>query len=503
MHDSSAGESAAPPSLLQAVLETTADAVVEQDLEGRVVTWNRAATRILGRSDSDMLGRPFEELLDEGGGDVWAPMLADVQRGERVRVPRAVLRRPDGLAVHGAIAVFPTYDDEGHINGSCLVIQDRGERHIARGTLPDSDQRVRRSEALAGSGSFVIDGAAGPEQWSGGMYALFGRVPGDFDGTREAHLALVDDEHRAVVAAAFETVLTAGASTELDHVTVVDGRPVWVFLALEPARDDGGRVTGVRGVCQDITARKEAEASARAALALEQRANDELRELDALKDEFLATVSHELRTPLTSIIGFAGVLRKTAPELSAYVEPIARNGTDMARMIEKLLDYSRLQAGHVPLAPETVDLSTEVEALIAPHADAVGGQRFVNDVPTDLRIVTDRDALERVLGNLIGNASRYSGAGSIIRVRAEPDGDGGTLITVSDNGPGIPVEHQQRLFDRFYQVPGAGSRRGTGVGLAIVREYVRQQGGSVWCESSEGAGAAFRVRLPKPREELR
>jgi signal transduction histidine kinase len=120
----------------------------------------------------------------------------------------------------------------------------------------------------------------------------------------------------------------------------------------------------------------------------------------------------------------------------------------------------------------------------------------VNDVPSDLRLRTDPEALDRIIGNLVGNARRYAGERCTIRIAAAVGTDGTTLITVADDGPGIPAEHLDRLFERFYQVPGAGSRRGTGLGLAIVREYVTRQGGTVWCESGTGTGTAFHIRLP-------
>jgi signal transduction histidine kinase len=382
------------------------------------------------------------------------------------------------------------------VTSICLIVQDLTERVLAQETLAASEHGVRRSEALAGSGSFVVatDGSA---QWSAGMYRLLDASPTDAEPSWDHYLSLVADDDRPDVESLVSGALREGLSGEVDHRAGLDGRDVWLFLSVEPLRDDAGALIGARGICLDITARKQAEDAMRVALEREQRANDELRALDSLKDDFLATVSHELRTPLTAIIGFSVLLMKKAPELAAIVEPINRTGHDMARMVETLLDYSRLQAGVIPLCPELVNLAAHVGSCFGQLPDA--DNTLLNDIDEDFTVVADPDALDRILGNLVGNAVRYSGSGSTVRVSAQHEDDN-TVISVTDNGPGIPAEFQEHLFDRFYRVPGQNRSRGTGIGLAIVREYVTRQHGRVWCESREGGGTTFTVSLPQQRK---
>jgi PAS domain S-box-containing protein len=496
MPSSAAEQHGSAAARLDAVVRQVADAVVQLDAAGCVTAWNPAASRMLGLAESEVVGRSFAGFLDDDHAAQWQRLVADAARGASTTLPAVVLHRPDGLPVHASLSATPICGEPGQTTGCCLVVQDHTERQLAQAALADAQERVRRSEALAVVGSFVLDAADGTVQWSEGMHRIFGLPPGAFDGTREAYLDSVHPDDRVAVAAAVDRALCEGRSSELDHRATVDGRTIWVFLATEPVRDGSGRITGARGVCQDITSRKEAEESVRGALSLAERANEELRAIDRLKDEFLATVSHELRTPLTAIMGFASVLMRTAPHLGDYVQPIARGGADMAHMVEKLLDYSRLQSGQIKLNAEVVALATEVDRLLDVHRGPDGTQRLVNEVPRDLRLRTDVEALDRIIGNLVGNARRYAGEGSTVRVTADVEPDGATLITVADNGPGIPAEHLGRLFERFYQVPGTGSRRGTGLGLAIVREYVTRQGGTVWCESEPGQGTAFHIRLP-------
>lgn len=483
------GEIAA--ALLEAVLGAVDDAVIQHSREGTIVTWNRAAERLFGASADEAVGTSFIRFLATDDQHTWQGCVDRALCGERLTTNLRV-RGAGGLGLHAMAELVPVHSGTGSIDCLYLVLRDLTDRKLAQETLTATEYRVGRSEALAGSGSFVVanDGSV---QWSAGIYRLLGLSLVDAPPSRDAYLRLVEASDRPAVEALVDAALHDGTPGEIDHRVVVDGRARWIFLTVEPRRDDTGALVGARGTCFDITARKEAEDVVRAALEREQRANDELRELDALKDEFLATVSHELRTPLTAIVGFSALLGKKAPEFSELVDPIYRTGCEMARMVETLLDYSRLHAGAISLQLAPIELVKKVsscfERLEGPE------HTLVNDVPDDLQVVADPDAMDRILGNLVGNAVRYSGIGSTVRVSAMQDDDS-VLISVSDNGPGIPAQHQERLFERFYRAPGQTKQRGTGIGLAIVQEYVARQRGIVWCESELGKGTTFFVRLP-------
>jgi signal transduction histidine kinase len=295
----------------------------------------------------------------------------------------------------------------------------------------------------------------------------------------------------------FQAALTGDVAGELDHRTVrADGGEGWVFLAVEPIHEAGRGFVGARGVCQDVTHRKLAEAAARAALDRERTAIEELRRLDSVKEEFLATVSHELRTPLTAILGFSGLLQATCTVHDELLEPITRNAQEMHQMVERLLDYSRLEAGRVALDVRPLVLADQVRATIRGLEPLLAGRTVRIDIEDDLPVRADTDALERVLVNLIGNAAKYSDAPATITVTAAR-ADLKVLVSVSDEGPGIDPQHQGQVFERFFRVPGhPAARRGTGVGLAIVRQYVELHGGHISVHSTPGAGTTFRFDLP-------
>jgi two-component system, sensor histidine kinase len=483
------------PAFATAVVDTTSDGVVAQDPAGQINVWNTSAERIFGVSRRDVVGTTFARFFDDRAQNRWGELLNRVRAGERVNLPSVTLRREGGLTVDAAVHLAPLHDEHGVYAGSSLIVHDRTEELISQRTLAAGEEQVRRSEALASAGSFVIDGDDFSAQWSDGMYRIHGVTPEQFDGTRAAHLELVHPADRASVATAMTNALERGTASEQDHRLASD--PVtWMFLAVEPVADQFGRVTGISGICQDVTARKAAEAAVREALEIEQKVSEELRQLDALKDDFLSTVSHELRTPLTSIGGYAALLGKRHPELDELIGPIERNATEMARMVETLLDFCRLQAGQVVLRFESVALAEIVDECTPHAAISRPVPDYRNEVPRDFVVTADPDALRRVMGNLMSNASRYAGPAAVVRITATTEPGGTTLITVADNGPGIAASHLDQLFERFYQVPGETARRGTGIGLAIVHEYVTKLGGSVWCESVEGVGATFLIRLP-------
>ncbi len=276
-------------------------------------------------------------------------------------------------------------------------------------------------------------------------------------------------------------------SLELDRE---DGRRL-MQVSLVPLQQRDRRTVGITCLLRDISE----ESSLRDALEREHEVSEDLRRLDTLKDEFLSTAAHELRTPLTSIAGFASLLARKAPERNEFVEPIERNARDMQRLVEALLDQARLESGRVTVEPTRFALAPAVERLLSDALEQLGGSHVVVEIADDASIDMDEQAFSLVLGNLVTNAAKYGAGGTItISARQRPDS---TTVSVSDEGPGIPEEHQAHLFEPFFRVPGdQWSIRGTGFGLSIVRRYVELHNGDVTCQSSPGNGATFAFTVP-------
>jgi len=234
------------------------------------------------------------------------------------------------------------------------------------------------------------------------------------------------------------------------------------------------------------------------------QANDRLQVLDRLKDDFVATVNHELRTPLTSIRSFSEILRDHPDlpdaERREFLDVVVTETERLTRLINQLLDLSKIEAGETALAMAPVDL-----AAIARECAAAMRQVFIAN-RVSLRVepgsrpawtTGDHDRLVQVVVNLLGNAAKFSprdyGA-----VRLTLAGDDDTVeLTVADNGPGIRIADREIVFERFRQVGDmlTGKPEGAGLGLAISRRIIAQHGGRIWVEGEPGEGAVFKVRL--------
>lgn len=228
-----------------------------------------------------------------------------------------------------------------------------------------------------------------------------------------------------------------------------------------------------------------------------------IRKLEAVRRDFVANVSHELRTPLTIIGGFAETLQDPdipAERRAEFAKTIFSNTQRMQRMVDELLDLSRIETGHWRPRPESIriaDLAADVFGRVAASAKAKGIALDIRTEPGAEAIHADRTALEQILLNLVENAIRHTGEGGRIKIGTTRESDGLSLA-VSDTGSGIPPEHLPRIFERFYRADSGRSREsgGTGLGLAIVKHLVEAHGGTVRAESVVGAGTTIRIFFP-------
>jgi PAS domain S-box-containing protein len=257
---------------------------------------------------------------------------------------------------------------------------------------------------------------------------------------------------------------------------------------------------------RDITDRKRAEKERTLLLAAAESARKEADLANGVKDEFLAMLSHELRTPLTSILGWSHLLtdgRLDKQQTGRAVETIARNARAQGRLIDELLDISRIITGKLCLDLRVVKLASLIQAVVndvRPAADARSinlEAAFDSDAGA---ILGDPDRLQQIVWNLLTNAIKFTPKGGDVHVRLERN-DSHVLITVNDSGQGIASEHLPHVFERFRQANSSNTRSnsGLGLGLSIVRQLVELHLGTVTAESAgENAGATFRVMLPVP-----
>jgi signal transduction histidine kinase/DNA-binding response OmpR family regulator len=240
------------------------------------------------------------------------------------------------------------------------------------------------------------------------------------------------------------------------------------------------------------------------------RAKEELERSSKFKDQFLSTMSHELRTPLNAVLGFSELLTEERYGLlnerqQRYVKHIHTGGKHLLRLINDILDLSKIEAGRLELTIENVPVPTsfaEVVDVMRSLADKKS-QTLLQEAPPGLSVRADPTRLKQVLMNLIGNAIKFTPEGGAIRLLAHRL-DEGVRVEVRDSGPGIPVEEQQRIFEAFYRLGETDKKtEGTGLGLAITRRLVELHGGTLGLESQPGSGSCFFFTLPVAEAVMR
>jgi signal transduction histidine kinase len=272
-----------------------------------------------------------------------------------------------------------------------------------------------------------------------------------------------------------------------------------LYLLSIPTRDTLGQLTGRLWVASDVTREREA---------------------DRLKSEFVSVVSHELRTPLTSILGYTELLmaRDFAPkEQKEFIKTVYDEANHLSQIVEDLLGVTRLESGKVKLNQWVVSMRQLINEVIAQiNMHLTNRHRLVIDLPAQLPpAYIDRDKAKQILFNLLTNAVKYSPKGGEIILAAEeataatmpedhPPGRW-LIVSVTDQGMGIPEEDLPRIWERFYRVDNSNTRRigGTGLGLSIVKSLVDMHGGRIWATSTVGKGSTFAFTLPVATELVR
>jgi two-component system, OmpR family, phosphate regulon sensor histidine kinase PhoR len=228
-----------------------------------------------------------------------------------------------------------------------------------------------------------------------------------------------------------------------------------------------------------------------------------LRRLESIRKDFVANASHELRTPVASIRSAAETLRSALNDPDAalsFVSILERNAERLQRLVEDLLDLSRIESREFSLRNEDVDLAGFLERFLPLFQDRFQKKKMPlsSEIPLGTRVLADRRALEMIFSNLLDNAVKYCPEGTPVKILGEVS-EGRVRMSVADQGPGIPPPHLPRIFERFYRVDAGRSRElgGTGLGLAIVKHLAEAMEGTVGVESQPGQGACFSITLPK------
>ena len=479
--------------LLASIVESSDDAIISKSLDGTIQTWNASAERLLGYSASDAIGRhisiiiPTERLAEEDH------IIASLKAGTRIDHFETERVRKDGRRIQVSLTVSPLRNDDGQVVGASKIARDISERKLIESERQKFVTLVENSTDFIG----ICDLNAVPIFVNRAGLKMVGLESLDEARAVNVRDFFFPEDQPRIMNEFFPSVLTNGhGETEVRFRHFTTGQARWMAYKVLRLDDESGRTVAFASVSQDVSERRQMEDDLRALAG-------DLAEADRRKDEFLATLAHELRNPLAPLSNSLEILKRSSdhPPLQHGLDTMERQLEQLVRLVDDLLDLSRITHNRIELRQREVELSSILrQAVLAaqPLAVAAGHTIEVVPAPEPIHLVADPVRLTQVFGNLLNNSCKYTPAGGTIRVTVERDGNE-AVVRVADTGIGIPPDQLSSIFDMFAQVERSieQSQGGLGIGLTLVKRLVEMHGGSVEARSAgEGHGSEFVVRLP-------
>jgi PAS domain S-box-containing protein len=480
---------------LAAIVESSEDAIAGLELDGIVSSWNRAAERLYGYRAEEIIGQPIALIIPPDRHGEETRILERLRQGEHSDPYEAVRVTRDGRRLDVLVTLSPVRDPAGRMVGASKIIHDITARKQAEEALRESEQRLRLALEVSALGHYERDLVANKAMFDPQCAAIVGLPAGCSDPEAARHSLYPEDREwvLADLARAFDPRLREICAGEF-RIVRPDGQVRWVAGRGRVLFDDGAnppQPLKFLGVLQDITARKLAEERQASLLAKVQAANREL-------NDFAAIVSHDLKTPLRGVATLAKWLQsdyadKLDQEGREHLAGMVNRTTRMDRMIEDILQYSRLGRAKEKLEPvELAELVPAVVQDLAPPA-----QVRVRIAPRLPVVQGDPLRLRQLFQNLIGNAIKHANKPQVDIQVCWADVGSLWQFSVTDNGPGIEQRHFERIFMIFQTLASKDKTDSTGVGLALVKRIVERAGGRVWVESRPGEGSTFHFTWPK------
>jgi len=473
--------------MLAAIIASTDDTIISKTLEGIITSWNPAAERMFGYTEEEAVGKhisliiPPERLTEE------AFIIGQILKGQKVEHFETVRRAKNGDPVRISLTVSPIMDSSGRIIGASKIARDISERikaaekqGVLAAIIDTSDDTIL---------SKTLDGII--TSWNKAAVKMFGYTEAEAVGQ---HISLIIPPDRLSEEAFIIGEVRKG--NKVDHFQTLrrakNGNLVPISLSVSPVVDDNGKVIGASKIARDVSA----EQTSQHELA---KLYQQLKELNAKKDEFIALASHELKTPLTSVKGYLQILaqRVTDEKNIIFVQKTRQQIAKLSALVDDLLDVSKIEAGKLHFAAEEFNIREVVDdALELISQTNCDYMITIHSPVSEYMVKGDGHRIEQVMINFLTNAIRYAPNSNRIEVYLSQESDE-IKIGVKDFGTGIAPEKLEHIFSRYYRVDDNNSKvSGLGIGLYLCYEIVTRHHGKIWAESEPGIGSTFWFTLP-------
>ena len=486
-------------------LQSIGDGVIAVDLNGCITGMNPVAENLTGWRESESIGKLFLDIFNiissSTGERVENPLTKALQNREIVHLSNdTTLIDRMGIKHHIADSAAPILDNNGNINGAVMVFHDVSTEYDMKNALKESEERFRAIASNAMDAIILIDEKGEIVFWNSSTERIFGYTSEEIMHQNIHELIAPLNYHNDAKEGLLNFQKT-GKGPALDKLLEMDARnkdgtefPIELTVSAVTIKNKLHAI----GIVRDISERKKAEKAI-------EKQNLLLQEMNDKKNELLSIAAHDIRNPLSVIKGYADLLIMYSKDSlkEDQVEMITKIQSStkfIIQLLNDLLDYSALESGKVKLDKQKDDFVGFIEEYIQNNA-IVALQKNINifsDIQKDLpQISFDKMKLQQVLNNLISNAIKFSNAGSkiIIKIKME---NMKILVSVQDNGQGIPADEISKLFKPFQKtsVKSTEGEKSTGLGLVIARNIIRAHGGDITVSSEVGKGSTFTFTLP-------
>ncbi len=449
-------------------------AIIALDTAGTIESWNLGAQRLKGYTEDEAIGQNFSIFYTEDDQRSGLPFELLHRAANEGRVAHSGWRvRADGTHFWGDINITALHDHDGTLIGFAKVTRDRTAQHVLEEDLRRSEERLRLLvEQVRDYAIIALSPEGVVESWNFGAERLKGYTHHQAIGMHFSEFYPPEDRQKALPQRLLKEALAAGSVEHTGWRVRADGTRFWADVFITAIYGGDGTHTGFAKVTRDLTAR---------------------RRFDEARQQFFATFAHDFKTPLVAISGYAEMLTMVeGDERDTFVAKIISNAQRVTKMTDELVEHAHLHAEDREPIVEWLDVRALAKETVAILQPGLNRDRVRIEAP-HLQFAGDRNAMLRVMDNLLSNALKYSSEPVVID--AAVDGES-IAITVADSGRGISAEDLPHIFEEFERGELARNDGGSGLGLTSVRTLINRLGGQIALTSEVGVGTTAVVRMP-------